>query len=199
MLAEPGLAEKVKWEKVHVFWGDERCVPTDHPDSNFRMVNERLLVHVPIPEVNIHPIQGGLPPSQAAELYEAELRGYFGTNTQPAFDLIFLGLGEDGHTASLFPGSTGLYEPGRWVIPVEHRLPPKPLVDRVTFTPWLINTAAQVMFLVTGAAKSGRVVQVLKGPYQPDVLPAQLIWPEKGALIWMLDAAAAAGLESPTE
>ncbi len=195
VLADSELAAQVEWEKVHVFWGDERCVPADHPESNYCMARETLLEHVPIPPANIHPVQGKLQPSQAAEAYEAELQQHFGPHALPVFNLILLGLGEDGHTASLFPGATGLLESQRWVIAVEHREPPAPLVDRVTFTPLLINAAEQVVFLVAGEAKSGRVAQVLKGSYQPDILPAQLIRPEKGALVWLLDATAAAGLE----
>lgn len=193
-LALPSLSDQVAWERVHVFWGDERCVPAEHADSNYRMAYETLLEHVPIPSANIHPIQGETLPSQAAEEYEAELRGFFENGDSKTFDLVFLGLGEDGHTASLFPGSGGLQERKHWVIPVEHSTPPAPLVDRVSLTPALINTAAQVIFLVAGEAKAGRVAQVLKGPYQPETLPAQSIQPVNGALVWMLDAAAASRL-----
>jgi len=193
-LAEPEIAALVEWERVHVFWGDERCVPADHPESNYRMGRETLLDRVPIPAGNIHPIRCEAQPSQAAENYEADLRRFFGAGNQPAFDLIFLGLGEDGHTASLFPGSPDLHESERWVIPVKHRSPPAPLVDRVSLTQALINTAAQVVLLVAGAGKAAAAARALTGAYQPELLPAQLIRPAQGRLIWLLDAAAAAGL-----
>lgn len=194
-LAEPDLSGRVKWADVNLFWGDERCLPADHPESNYRIARVSWLERAPIPAGNIHPIQGEMQPARAAEAYEAELRRFFGPGKNPEFDLIFLGLGEDGHTASLFPGDPALREPERWVTPVEHRLGPAPLVDRVTFTPSLINRARQVIFLVTGAAKAGIVARVLKGSYQPQALPAQLIRPHSGRLVWMLDAAAASGLE----
>ena len=193
-LAEPEMAAQVAWERVHIFWGDERCVPADHPESNYRMGRETLLDRVPIPGGNIHPIHCEAQLSQAAEAYQAELRGFFSPGDTPIFDLIILGLGEDGHTASLFPGSPGLQEGDRWVIPVEHRSPPAPLVDRVTLTPVLINAAAQVIFLVAGAGKASITARVLSGAYQPELLPAQIIQPTHGRLTWLLDAAAAAGL-----
>lgn len=195
MLAQPDLASQVAWNRVHVFWSDERCVAPNHAESNYRLARETLLEQVPIPNTNIHAVQGELKPFQAAEAYEAELQQHFGAGVMPVFDLILLGIGEDGHTASLFPGDAGLQVKQHWVTSVEHRQPPEPLVDRVTFTPPLINAAAHVVFLVMGKAKSKRVAQVLKGPYQPDKLPAQLIRPEHGVLVWLLDAAAAADLK----
>jgi 6-phosphogluconolactonase len=171
---------------VHFFWGDERCVPPNHADSNYRMVAESLLNHVPALAENIHRVQGELAPSQAAEHYEAELRAFFGET--PAFDLILLGLGEDGHTASLFPGSPALAESVRWVVAAQHTSPPLPLVSRVTLTFSVFNAARQVLFLVSGAGKAPRLAEIRRGV--PD-LPAARIRPASGDLLWLIDQAAA--------
>jgi len=190
LLASKGYSSQVHWPAVHLFWGDERCVPPNHPDSDFRMAKEALLDDVPIPPGNIHRIQGELDPVLAASSYEKELRAFFGT-TLPRIDLIFLGLGEDGHTASLFPGSAAIHEQVSWVMSVEHQQPPPPLVPRVTLTPPVLNAAAAVAFLVTGSAKAERVEQILHRPLQPEVLPAQVVQPTNGDLFWFLDHDAA--------
>ncbi|HEX7434846.1 MAG TPA: 6-phosphogluconolactonase [Anaerolineaceae bacterium] len=184
---------QVDWRGVHVFWGDERCVPPGHADSNYRMADEALLSHVPIPRGNLHRIPGELPVEEAAQDYEDELRRFF-SNKTPRFDLVLLGLGEDGHTASLFPGSSAILEKEQWVAAVRHSVPPPPLVDRVTLTLPVLNAAAQVLFLVSGADKAERLAQVLDGPSQPDVLPAQAVKPVNGAVRWLVDQAAAAKL-----
>lgn len=183
----------VDWAHVQVFWGDERCVPPQHPDSSYRMACETLLNHIPIPPENVHRIQGEAPPPQAAADYERELRTMFG-NTLPRFDLILLGIGDDGHMASIFPGTSAVREDQAWVVAQEHNVPPPPLVPRVTFTPPLINAAANVVFLIAGAGKAERLKQVLHGPHQPDVMPAQIVKPTNGRLIWMVDEAAAKNL-----
>jgi 6-phosphogluconolactonase len=186
LLASDEFVARVDWPRVHVFWGDERCVPPDHAESNYRMARETLLDKIPIPAENIHRIQGELPPDQAATAYQAELEAVLGAGGR--FDLILLGMGEDGHTASLFPGTTALHEQTRWV--VAHYVD-KLSAWRVTLTPVAINAAAHVTFLVSGAGKAERLREVLDGPHQPDVLPAQIVRPTDGRLLWLADAAAA--------
>ena len=205
-LSRPELASSLDWSKVQVFWGDERCVPPDHQDSNYRMARETLLDHVTVPPENIHRIQGEHIPQAGASQYDAEVRGFFQSkvsridtaNTSneflPRFDLILLGMGTDGHTASLFPGSSALMEKEKWFMAVEHDMPPPPLVPRITVTPSVINAGTYVFFLVTGKDKARRLSQVLEGPYRPDELPAQMIRPENGEISWYLDQAAASRL-----
>ena len=204
-LAGSEFIGKLDWEHVQVFWGDERSVPPNHPDSNYRMVRESLLDHVPIPTQNIHRIRGELDPQEAADQYERDMRRFFSLVDDqlpeaqmpkcnlPVFDLILLGMGGDGHTASLFPGSSALREQERWVVAVEHKQPPPPLVPRVTVTPVVINAASQVIFLVTGSKKADHLRQVLNDPYQPELLPAQIVKPANGQLLWFVDQAAAGG------
>lgn len=182
------FSTRVNWNLVHLFWGDERCVPPDHADSNYRMTRESL--RVPIPEENIHRIHGELTPELAAEEYENQLRSFF-TET-PRFDLILLGMGDDGHTASLFPGSPALAESTRWAVSVEHAAPPPPLVSRVTLTFGVFNTARRVIFLVSGAGKAARLAEIQRGG---SLLPAARIRPQNGELLWLVDTAAAANLE----
>lgn len=180
------------WENIHLFWGDERCVPPDHADSNYHMTAESLLTRIHIPPENIHRIQGELPPEEAALQYENELQKFF--DGVPRFDLILLGLGDDGHTASLFPDSPALHEQTRWVVAVPHTAPPSPLVPRVTLTLPAINATRQVVFLVSGAGKAKRLAEVLRVPTSPPLLPAQLIQPDTGELLWLVDQPAAANI-----
>ena len=187
--ARLAAADPIDWGKVHVFFSDERCVPPDDAASNHRMAREALLDHVPLPPANIHRMHGEEDPALAAFAYEQELQAVFGAGPVPAFDLICLGLGEDGHTASLFPGTAALREQERWVVAQYVAVA---LAWRVTFTPALINAARHVLFLVEGAGKSETLRRVLAGPYQPDVLPSQLIQPISGQVHWLADAAAAA-------
>ncbi len=213
-LASPEFASQVDWVHVHIFWGDERCAPPDHEHSNYRMARETLLDHVPIPPESIHRIRGEDAPEWAAKNYESELRMFFGQapggqtgggqtpggqtpggqtpggqthRSAPTLDLIFLGLGDDGHTASIFPGTSAVREETQWVVAQEHNFPPPPLVSRITITPPLINAAANVVFLVTGAGKAERLKEVLHGLYQPEVLPAQIVKPTNGRLVWLVD------------
>ncbi len=192
-LAHEPWRDAVDWGRVHVFWGDERCVPPDHPDSNYRMARETLLDHVPILPAQVHRLRGELPPDQAAAAYEAELRGLFPSAPWPAFDLVLLGMGDDGHTASLFPDTAALAETERWAVANHVE---KLDAWRLTLTAPAINHAAHVAFLVAGAAKAERLREVLRGPYQPTVLPSQLIRPASGQLDWFVDLAAASGVES---
>jgi 6-phosphogluconolactonase len=192
-LASPPLVEQVDWERVHVFFGDERHVPPDDPQSNYRMADETLLSRVPIQQAHIHRMRGELAPEQAAADYENQLRLFFG-NDPPRLDVILLGMGDNGHTASLFPGLTAVREQQRWVVAEE-----VPEVDmwRITLTPVVLNLGRQVMFLVAGEAKASMLRQVLEGTYAPDEGPAQIVRPAPGEVIWLVDAAAAAKLSPP--
>src|SRR5687768_4014525 len=191
LLAEDQLRNRVDWAAVHLFFGDERCVPRDHPDSNYRMVREALISRVDVPDANVYPINGDAEPATNAALYETNLREFFPEALAPVFDMVLLGLGEDGHTASLFPETSALRVTDKWVVAnwVE-----KLAAYRITLTPAAINGAAQVTFLVTGANKAAAVRAVLEGPFQPENLPAQLIKPETGILTWLLDSQAASKL-----
>jgi 6-phosphogluconolactonase len=190
LLAKAPFASQIPWERVHLFWGDERCVPPDHGDSNYRLARERLFDHVPVPPANVHRIRGEMDPVAAAALYEGELREFFGQHGQPcpAFDAVFLGLGEDGHTASLFPGSPAIRESVRRVS--------AQYVDaqkgwRITLTPPAINAARLAVFVVSGKSKAAAVRDVLEGPFRPGTLPAQAVRPPHGEIRWMLDRDAA--------
>lgn len=186
LLAARPYRDQIQWQAVHFFWGDERCVPADDPRSNFRMAREALLDHVLAPAENIHPIQGDLPPEQAAAQYETGLRKFFG-DQPPVLDLILLGMGDNAHTASLFPHTHVLNEKKRWV--AEAYVAEQGMY-RVTLTAPLINQARQVVFLVSGAEKAFALQNVLEGAYQPQEFPAQLIHPNGAHPIWLLDKAA---------
>ncbi len=187
ILATIEFAQKINWERVHVFWGDERMVPPDHEDSNYRMANEAMLKVVPIPKDNIHRVFGESKPHEAARNYAETIRNFF--NPHPAsFDLILLGMGDDGHTASIFPDTPAVFEE---TLNVMSHFVDKLEAWRVTFTPRLINAAENVTFLISGERKSRRLRQVLVGPYQPEVLPSQIVRPSQGRLRWLVDEAAA--------
>ncbi len=190
LLAQPPCRDEVPWDRTHIFWGDERCVGPDDPRSNARMAAEALLRHVPVPAGQVYQMDCRPSPAEGGRRYEAGLQAFF-AGGEPRFDLILLGLGENGHTASLFPGDPVLHETKRWVAAVyvaEQEL------YRLTFTPTLINRARVVAFLVAGAAKSAVLRRVMEGPRDPEHLPAQLIRPEPGELHWLLDKAAAGDL-----
>ena len=191
LLATDEFNQQINWPNVHIFFGDERPVPHDQPASNYRMASETLLSKVPIPVTNIHPMNGVGDLRANARDYESELRSFFGNASWPRFDLVLLGMGEDGHTASLFPDSQALNEVHAWAVAnwIES------LGEfRVTLTAPAINAAANVTFLVAGEKKAERLHEVLRGPSQPAHLPAQLISPKDGSLTWMVDAAAATRL-----
>jgi 6-phosphogluconolactonase len=179
---------KTPWEQVHLFWGDERYVPLDDPLSNYRMTRETLISRVPIPAANVHPVPVNLPtPEKAAEAYEAELRNFFG-GEPPTFDLQLLGLGGEGHTASLFPDSPALKEKQHWVAAVE--VPAKP-PRRLTFTPVVLNCGRNTFFLVAGADKREILSAIGNEPdLAPSKYPAARIRPP-GPVIWFLDKPAA--------
>ena len=190
-LATADFQARVDWSKVHIFFGDERCVPPDDAKSNYRMTREAWFEHATLPAENIHRIRGEDEPAPEALRYEQEIARFFRTDHFPAFDLILLGMGDNGHTASLFPGTAALRERERWVVPQYVEVMQ---TWRVTFTAPLINAAHNVAFLVEGANKAQMLWNVTQGPYQPDVLPSQLIQPANGDLHWLVDAAAAAKL-----
>lgn len=198
LLANPreSFREQIAWDKTHFFFTDERHVPPDHPDSNYRMVNEAMFSRVPVPPQNIHRIPAEQSIAQAAaDAYESDLRKFFG-EAIPAFDLIFLGLGEEGHTASLFPYSPALKE--------TERLVAAPFVEklntyRITMTLPVLNNGKSVVFLVTGASKAEILREVIKTDKKPDrdleqdreLYPVQAISPTNGAVSWLVDKAAA--------
>jgi 6-phosphogluconolactonase len=190
LLARPPLVAQGPWDRMHIFWGDERCVPRDDPRSNARMARQVWLDHVPIPGPQIHPLDCAQAPAAAARQYEEQLREFF-AGRPPRLDLVLLGLGENGHTASLFPGTPVLEEKARWAAEVyvaEQDL------YRVTLTAPLLNQAAMVAFLVAGDSKAGVLREVLQGPRDVERLPAQLIQPANGNLLWLADRKAAAQL-----
>ncbi len=194
LLGSEPFSERVDWSKTHIFWGDERCVPPDNPESNYLKARQALLDHVPVPEENIHRILAELPPEQAAADYEETLLRFFSSladdeeRAQASFDLILLGMGDDGHTASLFPGTDVIYEETRWVRAL---YADKLAAWRVTLTPAILNRAKHILFLVSGAGKSYTLQRVIYGSYHPERYPAQAIRTEKGDLMWMVDEAAA--------
>lgn len=180
------------WSKLDLWWVDERCVPPDHADSNYRMTREAMLDHVPLAPEQIHRMEGELEPADAAARYETALRNGFGLKDAelPRFDLLQLGMGPDGHTASLFPHTAALHEKSR-LVTANHVETVKDSW-RVTLTQPVINNAADVFFLIAGADKAQIVKEVLMGPRDPERLPSQLISPVDGILTLLLDQAAAA-------
>jgi 6-phosphogluconolactonase len=178
------------WGKLDLYWVDERCVPPDHPDSNYRMTREAMLDHVPLAPAQVHRMEGELPPEEAAARYESELRNSFRLEgaESPRFELIALGMGPDGHTASLFPHTAAIDEMSRLV--VANHVQNKD-AWRITLTWPVINHASSVFFLIAGADKAQILHEVLLGPRDPERLPSQLIAPSGGILTLLLDKAAA--------
>jgi len=193
--AEPFL-KQVPWDKLDLYWVDERCVPPDNAESNYRMTNEALLSKVPLPAERVHRMEGELVPEVAAARYESAIRNSFkleGAET-PTFDLVLLGMGDDGHTASLFPHTEALNEMAHLVVP--NHVPQKD-TWRITLTWPVINQGREVAFLIEGTGKAQVLHDVFLGTYQPEVHPSQLIRPASGQLTLLLDAAAAAKLPAP--
>ncbi len=186
---EYGETGDLDWSKVHAFFGDERTVPPDHEDSNYRMAHDALLSHVPVGSV--HRMRGELDPPEAAALYEEDLEAFFGG--PPRFDLVLLGIGEDGHTASLFPGTPALDVSDRWA--VENSVE-KLRTTRITLTVPAINAANSVVFLVAGEGKADALKEILEGDADPRDYPAKLVRPSSGP-VWMLDRSAARLLGEP--
>lgn len=217
-LGSPLYADEIDWSRVHVFWSDERCVAPDDPRSNYRMVRETLLAHVPVPADRIHRMKGEDPDrDRAAAEYEREIHRVAATaeprqsgadtapgpekattveSNGPRFDFAFLGLGADCHVASLFPESPLVDERERWAAAVhaDRMAVPNPTIDRLTLTPPALNAAREIVFVVTGANKARVVRAVLKGPRDYASVPAQVVAPPGGTVTWLLDSAAAAEL-----
>lgn len=190
LLAGEIYAPRIPWEETYVFWSDERCVPPDSEESNYRMAYEAMLARVPVPEEHINRLRGEAEAQEAARDYERILEEEFDENP-PRFDLLLLGMGEDGHTASLFPDSTALDDKAHLV---EAVFVEKLKTYRLTMTLRTINAAASVMFLVAGEAKAETLRAVLEGERTGSRYPAQLVEPERGELVWLVDEAAARGL-----
>lgn len=195
LLAAPPWYDQIAWEFVHVFWGDERFVAPDDPESSYRIAREALLTRVPIPDVQVHPFRTvGLTLEESATAYAATLAGD-GQGQTPRLDLVLLGMGPDGHTASLFPGHPEPAAPGETLVVAVHHAP-KPPPLRLSCTYRLFNHAAHVLFLVAGADKAATLRDVLQGPERRALLPAQGIRPLNGTLTWLVDRAAASALVS---
>ncbi len=192
LLALPEYKEQIPWSGVHLFWGDERCVPPSHPDSNYRMVQEILLTKVQIPSENIHRMPGEIDPEKGARIYDQELREFFAGEGAPHFDLVILGLGKDGHTASLFPSNPSLKEEDRFVVPVDS---PEAKHKRLTLTYPVINQAKTILFLVAGEEKAEILSQVFQKEKNSELIPAHGVKAVNGELYWFLDERAAALLK----
>jgi 6-phosphogluconolactonase len=189
LLASDPWRLTIDWTKVEVFFGDERCVPPHHPDSNFRMARETLLSKVPIPGDNIYRMRGEIDPNEAAKEYGLMLKEKFGDDG--GLDMALLGMGDDGHTLSLFPGTPAVHEKHHRCVAnyAEHSTTGKSW--RITLTAPFVNRSRTVLVLVAGASKANTFAQVMEGPRQPETFPIQLIDPDSGRLIWLVDAAAA--------
>jgi 6-phosphogluconolactonase len=193
LLAKEPYRQKVNWDRTFIFWGDERCVPPDNEGSNYRQAYEALLRHVPILDENIQRIQGELEPMGAANGYAQILKNFAAPNLDwPRFDLVLLGMGTDGHTASLFPGSP--VEVASPTLAVTAKYQGRP-AQRVTLTPPVFNSARTVLFLVTGEDKAETLRLVLSDGYQPEQYPAQRIRPAVGQVIWLVDDVAGSKLQ----
>lgn len=200
LLAAAPHRDEVDWKRVHIFWVDERCVDAGHDQSNFRLAHQALLSHVPVPEEHIHRIEGELGPDKAAAKYEADIRRFFRFSSgssevpqMPVFDLIMLGVGTDGHVASLFPGSDALNERTRPVVPIAM---PSPQLSRVSLSLPVLDAARRILFLVSGGGKSAILAEILEGS-SPTAYPAGLIRAPDGHVTWLVDDEAASRLAGP--
>ena len=190
LLAQPPLRNRIDWSRVHVFWGDERYVPLTDEKNNARMAYDTLLNHVPVPEAQIHVMKTDLPPDESMSEYEQTLHQYFDGENH-TFDLVLLGMGDDGHTLSLFPGTDVVNEEQAWT---KAFFLTQQDMFRLTLTAPVVNKAASVLFLVAGANKADALHEVLHGAYQPTKYPSQRIKPDTGELVWFIDKAAGAKL-----
>jgi 6-phosphogluconolactonase len=192
LLADPASQAQVDWAHVFLFWADERCVPPDQPGSNYGKAHQVLLQYVPIPEENVVRMRGELQPAEAAAAYARALEGYASPPSKlPQFDLVLLGLGEDGHTASLFPGSAAAVQTPTLAVTADYQNRP---AERVTLTPLVFNAARKIVFLVSGESKAAALASVLEDSERPGRYPAQRIRPLAGEVIWLVDKAAASRL-----
>jgi 6-phosphogluconolactonase len=190
LVDDPTLRSQVPWDKIHLFFGDERHVPPDHLDSNFRMATEAMISKAPLKPEQVTRIKGEYPDAEQAALeYEKALREYFRLKDgeYPRFDLVLAGMGNEGHTLSLFPGTKALHADGRVAV---RNWVGKLYTERITLTAPAASNAEQVIFMVTGADKAPALKAVLEGPFEPEQLPAQLLQPKNGKLLWLADAAA---------
>ncbi|MBK8902793.1 MAG: 6-phosphogluconolactonase [Anaerolineaceae bacterium] len=188
--------DEIPWQQTHLFWGDERLVPPDVEGSNYNQVANLLLPHVPIPPENVHRAKGELPMAAAAADYTEQLKKFAAGTPVPVLDVVLLGMGRDGHTASLFPGSP-VVQP-EWVVGVMAEYDGRP-AQRLSLTPTVLNQARHIVFLVTGADKAATLQQVIFGPHQPEQMPVQRIQPAHGTLTWLTDTAAAQNLTPLTK
>lgn len=189
-LSSSPFRERIDWSRVHLFWGDERAVPFSDDRNNAKMTFATLIDHVPVPAQQVHVMQTDLEPEKAASAYETMLHGYFGA-AGTTFDLVLIGMGDDGHTLSLFPGQPVIHEKDAWV--KAYYLEAQQM-HRITMTAPLVNRAARIAFLTFGTAKAHALKEVLKGQRNPDLYPSQVIQPASGDLHWFVDEAAASGL-----
>jgi 6-phosphogluconolactonase len=190
LLAQPPLRDRIDWSRVHVFWGDERFVPLTDEKNNARMAYDTLLNHVPVPQSQIHVMKTDIPPDASMAAYDAILHRYFDGH-EHTFDLVLLGMGDDGHTLSLFPGTEVVHEEQAWT---KAFFLTQQNMFRLTLTAPVVNRAAAVLFLVAGANKANALHEVLHGTDQPTTYPSQRIKPERGELVWFIDKAAAGKL-----
>lgn len=191
-LCDDPLRRRVPWEQVSVIWCDERVVPYDSPDSNYRLARETLLDHVPIPSIQVYPVATYYEPARAAEVYSRQVAALLEAHGG-RIDIAQLGMGPDGHTASLFPGHPQLdAPPGTLAVSVLDA--PKPPPERVSLTAEALNRAAHAIFLVSGADKAAKVREALRGAYNPQATPAQVVRPPEGKVVWLLDRSAASEL-----
>ena len=182
-------ADSIPWSRIHFWWGDERSVAPDSDESNYKMTNDCLLSHISIPEENIHRIKGEENPAIEAERYATEIKENLNTRGEiPVFDLIILGLGDDGHTASIFPNQLEVFEDEKICTVAWHPITKQ---DRITLTGRVLNNASQVFFLVTGDNKAMRVSEIMNDDEEAKLLPAYYVSPKHGELIWFLDEASA--------
>jgi 6-phosphogluconolactonase len=187
LLVDKSISDGLDWNRVYIFFGDERTVPPDHPDSNYGMARHALIARVPLPPENVHRIKGELAPEQAALDYQATLQKIYGKEI-PRFDCNLLGIGDDGHTASLFPGTNALNEKKKWVT---HLFVPRLKTWRISLTFLLINNAREIIFLAAGSKKASVIRNVLESAGPSVDLPATMVRPRDGILHWMLDTEAA--------
>jgi 6-phosphogluconolactonase len=199
LLACEPYCGQIPWEKVHIFWGDERHIPLSEPDNHYRMAMDLFLSKVPIPSENIHRVLVETSePDEVAKQYESEIKAFFGVLREavPAFDVVFLGMGSDGHTASLFPETTAVKEGTRWVV---SNFVPRRGLTRITLTFPILNQARNIVFLVSGSSKAEMLRSVLQGSQNASLFPAQLIRPESGHLMWFVDQDAGSQLDGIEE
>jgi 6-phosphogluconolactonase len=191
-LASPEFKDRINWKRIHIFWGDERAVPFSDERNNAKMAFDILIDHIEIPHDQVHIMRTDIEPNFAVDEYRKLLHTFF-DNTTISFDLVLLGMGDDGHTLSLFPGSPIIEEHKHWVNAVYNK---EQEMYRITLMPVIVNRASKIAFMVDGEKKATVLQQVLEGPYRPSELPAQIIHPSDGELHWFLDEAVAEKLHS---